>query len=73
MSSLLHYLTTVDHECHEALIAVDPETGQSFGTARYVRDEDHPDTAVRRLVEKMAGPYEVRSVGFGAMELTVDL
>jgi RimJ/RimL family protein N-acetyltransferase len=117
-SSLLHYLTTVDHERHEALIAVDPETGQSFGTARYVRDEDRPDvaefavgvgdrwmriglgtalltalirraretgvvqfiglihadnTAVRRLVKKVAGPYEVRSVGFGAMQLTVDL
>ena len=117
-SSLLHYLTAVDHDRHEALIAVDPETGRSFGTARYVRDEDHPETAefavgvgdrwmriglgtallralvlraraagvvrfiglihaentaIRRLVEKVAGPYEIRSAGYGAMELAVDL
>ena len=41
----LDYLTAVDHIQHEALIAVDPETGQSFGTARYVRDEDRPESA----------------------------
>jgi hypothetical protein len=41
----LDYLTDVDHVHHEALIAVDPATGQSFGTARYVRDENHPDSA----------------------------
>jgi GNAT superfamily N-acetyltransferase len=117
-SSLLHYLTDVDHDRHEALIAIDPESGQSFGTARYVRDENRFDTAefavgvgdrwmriglasalltalvlraretgvvrfiglihaeniaVKRLVEKVIGPYEIRPVGFGAMELAVDL
>jgi GNAT superfamily N-acetyltransferase len=41
----LDYLTAVDHVHHEALIAVDPETGQSFGTARYVRDTEHPESA----------------------------
>jgi RimJ/RimL family protein N-acetyltransferase len=44
-SSQLEFLTTVDHVNHEALIAVDPESGQSFGTARYVRDESNPETA----------------------------
>jgi acetyltransferase len=43
--SQLDYLTAVDHRRHEALIAVDPETGQSFGTARYVRSDEHPETA----------------------------
>lgn len=33
------------HIHHEALIAVHPETGQSFGTARYVRDDADPSTA----------------------------
>ena len=111
-------MTGVDHIRHEALIAVDPETGQSFGTARYVRDEDHPETAefavgvgdrwmriglgtallsalvlrarevgvvrfiglihaenaaIKRLVEKVAGAYETRWAGQGAMELAVDL
>jgi protein lysine acetyltransferase len=44
-SSQLDYLTSVDHVRHEALIAVDPKTGQSFGTARYIRDESHPERA----------------------------
>jgi RimJ/RimL family protein N-acetyltransferase len=44
-SAMLDYLTDVDHVRHEALIAVDPETGQSFGTARYIRYHDRPDTA----------------------------
>jgi RimJ/RimL family protein N-acetyltransferase len=117
-SNQLDYLTEVDHVRHEALIAVDPETGLSFGTARYVRSDDNPDSAefavgvgdqwmgvglgtellgalvrrarragivrftglihsenmaIRRLVEKVVGPYETRSTGQGAVELVVDL
>jgi acetyltransferase len=44
-SSQLDYLTSIDHERHEAMIAVDPETGQSFGTARYICSDDDPETA----------------------------
>src|SRR5262249_43278156 len=44
-SSQLDYLTAVDHVRHEAFIALDLETGQSFGTARYIRRDDHPETA----------------------------
>lgn len=44
-SRQLDYLTAVDHVDHEALIAIDPETGQSFGTARYIRSPDEPDRA----------------------------
>jgi nucleotide-binding universal stress UspA family protein/GNAT superfamily N-acetyltransferase len=33
----LDYLTRVDHHDHEALVAVDAETGQGVGVARYVR------------------------------------
>jgi acetyltransferase len=44
-SSQLEFLTGVDHVHHEALIAVDPQSGESFGTARYVRDEGAPDGA----------------------------
>jgi RimJ/RimL family protein N-acetyltransferase len=117
-SSQLDYLTAVDHARHEALIAVDPETGQSFGTARYIRSDEDPETAefaigvgdrwmriglgtalfraliaraqeagivrltglihsdnaaIRRLVRKVAGPYETRMGGAGAMEITIDL
>ena len=117
-SDQLDYLTEVDHVRHEALIAVDPESGLSFGTARYIRSDEHPDTAefavgvgdrwmriglgtellgalvarargagirrftglihednagIRRLVEKVVGPYETRSPGQGAVELVVEL
>jgi RimJ/RimL family protein N-acetyltransferase len=114
----LDYLTAVDHDRHEALIAVDPESGQSFGTARYVRGQEAPETAefavgvgdrwmriglgtalltalaerareagilrltglvhgenvaIMRLIAKLAGPYETRSAGQGAIEVVVDL
>ena len=114
----LDYLTAVDHDRHEALIAVDPETGQSFGTARYVRSAEDPETAefavgvgdrwmriglgtalltalaerarragivrftglihadnvaIRRLIAKVAGPYETKLAGQGALEVVVDL
>jgi protein lysine acetyltransferase len=117
-SSQLAFLTAVDHHHHEALIAVDPESGQSFGTARYVRDESDPrsaefaiglgdkwmgiglgtallnalllrareegitritglihgeNTAIRRLVQKVAGPYETRSTQSGVSEIVIDL
>jgi len=39
----LDYLTQVDHHDHEALVAVDPETGDGVGVARYVRTK--PDVA----------------------------
>jgi RimJ/RimL family protein N-acetyltransferase len=114
----LDYLTAVDHDRHEALIAVDPETGQSFGTARYVRNDEDPSSAefaigvgdrwmrvglgtallqalvgrareagitritgtispenraIRALVKKVAGSYEARSAGPGAVEIAIDL
>jgi nucleotide-binding universal stress UspA family protein/GNAT superfamily N-acetyltransferase len=33
----LDYLTQIDHHDHEALVAVDPSTGDGVGVARYVR------------------------------------
>jgi RimJ/RimL family protein N-acetyltransferase len=117
-STQLDYLTAIDHDHHEALIAVDPETGQSFGTARYIRSDEDPEAAefaigvgdrwmriglgtelltalaarareagvtrftgliladnaaIKRLVEKVAGSYDTRPVGGGALEVAVDL
>jgi nucleotide-binding universal stress UspA family protein/RimJ/RimL family protein N-acetyltransferase len=39
----LDYLTQIDHHDHEALVAVDPSTGDGVGVARYVRTK--PDVA----------------------------
>ncbi|HEY2258346.1 MAG TPA: GNAT family N-acetyltransferase [Solirubrobacteraceae bacterium] len=36
----LDYLTRVDHHHHEALVAIDDETGEGVGVARYVRIAD---------------------------------
>jgi acetyltransferase len=36
----LSYLTAVDHHDHEALVAVDPATGNGVGVARFVRVSD---------------------------------
>ncbi len=42
---MVRYLTHVDHHDHEALIALDEETGEGLGVARYVRNQDRPDVA----------------------------
>ena len=36
----LSYLTVVDHHDHEALVALDPATGDGVGVARFVRVSD---------------------------------
>ncbi len=41
----LRYLTEVDHRDHEALLAIDPQTGWLAGVARYVRDREDPVSA----------------------------
>ena len=41
----LRYFTEVDHRRHEALIALDPDTGDVVGDARYVRLPGERETA----------------------------
>lgn len=117
-SSQLELLTAVDHVHHEALIGVDPESGASFGTSRYIRDEERPEraefaigvgdrwmgiglgtallsalvacarasgvrtltgtihpenSAIRRLVDRVAGGYETTGVEQGAVSIEIDL
>jgi RimJ/RimL family protein N-acetyltransferase len=43
--SELRYFTEVDHHDHEALIAIDPRTGQGVGVARYIRSRHDPTSA----------------------------
>ena len=44
-SAELADLTEVDHHDHEALIAIEPESGEPVGVARYVRDTAQPQVA----------------------------
>jgi L-amino acid N-acyltransferase YncA len=41
----LEFFTEVDHVDHEALGAIDPESGSGLGVARYIRDPERPDAA----------------------------
>jgi GNAT superfamily N-acetyltransferase len=43
--STVRYLTEIDHHDHDAMIALDEQTGEGIGVARYVRDPDRPDVA----------------------------
>jgi RimJ/RimL family protein N-acetyltransferase len=41
----LDFLTRVDHEMHEALVAIDARTGEGVGIARFLRDPREPARA----------------------------
>jgi L-amino acid N-acyltransferase YncA len=43
--AMVRYLTEVDHHNHEAIVALDEETGEGIGVARYVRSLARPDVA----------------------------
>jgi RimJ/RimL family protein N-acetyltransferase len=63
----LHYLTDVDHHDHEALVAIEPQTRDGVGVARYVRDPQHPERAEAAVtvVDDMQG----RGLGTLLLEL----
>src|SRR3954451_6145231 len=46
----LDFLTRLDHRNHEAVGAIDEETGAGVGVARMVRSEDDPDQAEAAVV-----------------------
>jgi len=54
-------LTEVDHHDHEALAAIDPETGEGVGIARYVRDPDRPVAAEAAVT--VVDDWQGRGVG----------
>jgi RimJ/RimL family protein N-acetyltransferase/nucleotide-binding universal stress UspA family protein len=63
----LDYLTQVDHRDHEALVAVDPQTGNLVGVARFVRtsaDEAEPAVVV-------ADDWQGRGIGTRIMDRLV--
>jgi GNAT superfamily N-acetyltransferase len=43
--AMVRYLTEIDHHDHEALAALDEQTGEGIGVARYVRNPERPDVA----------------------------
>lgn len=57
----LDYLTNVDGHDHEALGAIDPQTGRGVAIARFVRDEDDPTKAEAAVT--VADEWQRRGVG----------
>ena len=65
----LRYLTEVDHHDHEALVALDPATGEGVGVARYVRDRARPESAE---IAVAADRWQGRGVGTLLLHRLVD-
>ena len=57
----LRYLTAVDHHDHEALVAIDPETGDILGSARYLRHPSRPSEA--ELAIEVVDAWQRRGIG----------
>jgi nucleotide-binding universal stress UspA family protein/GNAT superfamily N-acetyltransferase len=57
----LAYLVDVDHSDHEAIVAIDPVTGDGLGIARYVRLADEPEVA--EVAVTVADDWQRRGVG----------
>jgi RimJ/RimL family protein N-acetyltransferase len=66
----LRYLTEVDHRDHEALLAIDPGTGNSVGVARYIRDHERPDSAEIAVAVREA--WQGRGVGKALLRQLAD-
>lgn len=57
----LRYLTEVDHHTHEALAAVDPDTGEGLGIARFIRSPD--DAAIAEIAVAVVDDWQRRGLG----------
>ena len=58
---MVRYLTEIDHQDHEAIIALDEATGEGIGVARYVRDPDRPEMA--EVAVTVIDDWQRRGVG----------
>ena len=67
----LTYLTTIDHERHEALAAVDPATGTGVAVARYVVFDEAPARA--EIAVTVADAWQGRGVGSGLLRRLAQL
>jgi RimJ/RimL family protein N-acetyltransferase len=57
----LSYLLEVDHRNHEALLAVDEDSGEAVGVARFVRLPDKADVAEAAVI--VVDPWQGRGLG----------
>ncbi len=62
----LDYLVDVDHKDHEAIVAIDPSSGEGLGVARYVRSTDDPEIA--EVAVTVADDWQGRGLGRALLE-----
>jgi GNAT superfamily N-acetyltransferase len=58
---MVRYLTNVDHRDHEAVVALDAETGEGIAVGRYVRSPERPHVAEVALT--VTDDWQGRGVG----------
>jgi RimJ/RimL family protein N-acetyltransferase len=66
----LDYLTAVDHHDHEAIVAIDPETGVARGVARFVRISSERDAA--EVAVAVVDDWQERGLGTALMTRLTD-
>jgi GNAT superfamily N-acetyltransferase len=64
---MVSYLTEIDHHDHEAIVALEEETGEGIGVARYVRNLTQPDTA--EVAVTVIDEWQGRGVGTLLLEV----
>lgn len=57
----LRYFTEIDHHDHEALVAIDPASGEGVGVARYIRS--HEDPALAEMAVAVLDDWQGKGVG----------
>jgi len=65
--SMVEYLTEIDHHNHEAMVALDEETGEGIGVARYVRDPERRERA--EFAVTVIDDWQGRGVGTLLLEV----